>query len=281
MIIWLASYPKSGNTWIRSLLCSYFFSKNKFGLLDLKRIPRFSLSDFIENKNLLKTNLNVAEQWINAQIYINKKVKKTVFFKTHNAALSVNKNLFTDSNNSAGCIYVVRDPRNIITSYKNFESISYEKALKHMTNSDAFLFDKKKFENKFGFRGYEPIMSWSENYKSWAHNKLGIPVHLIKYEDMIKDTLRELKKIIDFIAEIQKDKNLKFDNEKGKRAVNQSSFQSLSELESINGFSEAREGRKFFHLGEQNDYRKILPSNIKKNIEENFLKEMLELEYIG
>ena len=80
MIMWLASYPKSGNTWTRSLLCSYFFSKNKFGLLDLKRIPRFSLSDFIENKNLLKTNLNVAEQWINAQIYINKKVKKNSFF---------------------------------------------------------------------------------------------------------------------------------------------------------------------------------------------------------
>jgi len=280
MIIWLASYPKSGNTWLRSLLCSYYFSKNRFTLSGLKKIPRFSVGDFIENKNLLKNNLNVAEEWINVQSLINKKIQKTIFFKTHNAALSVNKNSFTDSNNTAGCIYIVRDPRNIITSYKNFEKMNYDKALKHMANSQAFLFDKKKFENKFGFKGYEPIMSWSENYKSWVHNKLNIPVCLIKYEDMIKNTLEELKKIIKFIAKIQKVKNFKFDDEKGKKAVDQSSFQSLSALESLEGFSEAREGRKFFHLGEQNDYRKILPSDIKKSIEKNFLKEMLELEYI-
>ena len=280
MIIWLASYPKSGNTWRRSLLCSYYFSKNRFTLSGLKKIPRFSVGDFIENKNLLKNNLNVAEEWINVQSLINKKIQKTIFFKTHNAALSVNKNSFTDSNNTAGCIYIVRDPRNIITSYKNFEKMNYDKALKHMANSQAFLFDKKKFENKFGFKGYEPIMSWSENYKSWVHNKLNIPVCLIKYEDMIKNTLEELKKIIKFIAKIQKVKNFKFDDEKGKKAVDQSSFQSLSALESLEGFSEAREGRKFFHLGEQNDYRKILPSDIKKSIEKNFLKEMLELEYI-
>ena len=280
MIIWLASYPKSGNTWLRSLLCSYYFSKNRFTLSGLKKIPRFSVGDFIENKNLLKNNLNVAEEWINVQSLINKKIQKTIFFKTHNAALSVNKNSFTDSNNTAGCIYIVRDPRNIITSYKNFEKMNYDKALKHMANSQAFLFDKKKFENKFGFKGYEPIMSWSENYKSWVHNKLNIPVCLIKYEDMIKNTLEELKKIIKFIAKIQKVKNFKFDDEKGKKAVDQSSFQSLSALESLEGFSEAREGRKFFHLGAQNDYRKILPSDVKKSIEENFLKEMLELEYI-
>ena len=63
--------------------------------------------------------------------------------------------------------------------------------------------------------------------------------------------MKSLKKVINFIAEIQKDKNFKFDDEKGKKAVDQSSFQSLSELESINGFSEARKGRKFFHLGAQ------------------------------
>ena len=85
MIIWLASYPKSGNTWLRSLLCSYYFSKNRFTLSGLKKIPRFSVGDFIENKNLLKNNLNVAEEWINVQSLINKKIQigSEVILKIH------------------------------------------------------------------------------------------------------------------------------------------------------------------------------------------------------
>tara|TARA_B110000503_G_C7059571_1_gene376052 strand:- start:425 stop:895 length:471 start_codon:yes stop_codon:yes gene_type:complete len=149
MIIWLASYPKSGNTWIRSLIGSYYFSKNKFSLLNLKKIPYFSVGDFINNRHLLKNNLNVAEQWLNVQDHINKDHKKTLLFKTHNAAISVNKNLFTNSNYTAGCIYIVRDPRNIITSYKNFEKISYQKVLKHMTNDEAFLFAGKNLKINF------------------------------------------------------------------------------------------------------------------------------------
>ena len=48
MIIWIASYPKSGNTWLRSLISSYYFSKDKFNLSDLKTIPNFSVNDFIK-----------------------------------------------------------------------------------------------------------------------------------------------------------------------------------------------------------------------------------------
>ena len=277
MIIWIASYPKSGNTWLRSLISSYYFSKGMFNLLDLKKIPNFSVSDFINDSLLLQNGVDVAKQWLNVQREINKNYKKTLFFKTHNASVAINKNLFTDSDNTAGCIYVVRDPRNIITSYKNFEKKTYEEILNHMKNKEAFLFSEKKT----GFKSFEFIGSWADNYNSWFHNKLGIPICLIKYEDLVKDTLGELRKIIDFIADVQNIKNYSFNNEKAERGVSDSSFENLSKMERERGFNEARYDQKFFNMGEKNNWQKLLPISIKENIEQSFYGEMKELNYLN
>jgi hypothetical protein len=277
MIIWIASYPKSGNTWLRSLISSYYFSKGMFNLLDLKKIPNFSVSDFINDSLLLQNGVDVAKQWLNVQREINKNYKKTLFFKTHNASVAINKNLFTDSDNTAGCIYVVRDPRNIITSYKNFEKKTYEEILNHMKNKEAFLFSEKKT----GFKSFEFIGSWADNYNSWFHNKLGIPICLIKYEDLVKDTLGELRKIIDFIANVQNIKNYSFNSEKAERGISDSSFDNLSKMEQDGGFNEARGDQKFFNMGEKNNWQKLLPISIKENIEKSFYIEMKELNYLN
>tara|TARA_B100000795_G_C22715030_1_gene405123 strand:- start:2 stop:835 length:834 start_codon:yes stop_codon:yes gene_type:complete len=276
MIIWIASYPKSGNTWVRSLISSYYFSRNEFDFSYLKNIPNFSIDDFISKDVNIKNNLDVAKQWLNVQKIINSNYKKTLFFKTHNACATINKNLFTNSDNTAGCIYIVRDPRNIITSYKNFEKKSYEEILNHMKNDESFLTTEKKTD----FKGFEFIGSWAGNYNSWFHNKLGIPVCLVKYEDLIKDTLGEFKRIIDFIANVQNVKNYVFNNEKAEKGVSNSSFENLSKIEIDMGFSEARGKQKFFNLGEKNKWQKILPLNIKENIEKNFYHEMEELKYL-
>ena len=277
MIIWIASYPKSGNTWLRSLISSYYFSKGMFNLSDLKKIPNFSVSDFINDSLLLQNGVDVAKQWLNVQREINKNYKKTLFFKTHNASIAINKNLFTDSDNTAGCIYVVRDPRNIITSYKNFEKKTYEEILNHMKNKEAFLFSEKKT----GFKSFEFIGSWADNYNSWFHNKLGIPICLIKYEDLVKDTLGELRKIIDFIANVQNIKNYSFNSEKAKKGISVSSFENLSKMEQDRGFNETRYDQKFFNMGEKNNWQKLLPISIKENIEKSFYIEMKELNYLN
>lgn len=277
MIIWIASYPKSGNTWLRSLISSYYFSKDKFNLSDLKTIPNFSVNDFINDNLIIQNGVDVAKQWLNVQREINKNYKKTLFFKTHNACVAINNNLFTDSNNTAGCIYVVRDPRNVITSYKNFEKKTYEEILYHMKNKEAYLFSQKKGE----YKSYEFIGSWADNYNSWFHNKLGVPICLIKYEDLVKDTLGELRKIIDFIANVQNIKNYSFNIEKAERVVVDASFENLSKMERDGDFNEARSNQKFFNMGERNNWQKLLPVSIKKNIEQCFYSEMKELNYLN
>ena len=171
MIIWIASYPKSGNTWIRSLLASYFFSKDGiFNFEHLKHITQFS--PIIPKSTLLKkTNYQdkVSESWIPTQEMINKD-KKTHFYKTHNAVCSINGNSFTNKNNTNGAIYVVRDPRNILTSLSNHYEIDNKEALNFLSNKRKIIFpDKtnnlvKKKEMNFNF-----LSDWSSHYLSWKN----------------------------------------------------------------------------------------------------------------
>ena len=285
MIIWIASYPKSGNTWVRSFLSHYFFSnEKKFSFDTLKHIPNFNVSNFIQNKELIKNNLDMTKQWLPVQQYIKHKFKRNLFFKTHNANININGHDFTNSSVSSGCIYVVRDPRNVITSYKNFEDRSYDNMLKFLIDEKSFLFSDSTTQKKFGIKGIEVLCSWSSHYNSWIHNKQGIPICLIKYESLSIDPLREFKKIFNFIKKINNEKKTEFDEKRANHIIKEISFENMRKQELESGFSENNERRsninKFFNQGKENKWEKLLPKNIKKSLEVNFKKEMIELNYL-
>ena len=105
MIIWLASYPKSGNTWLRSLLSGYFFSKNgSFNFDLLRNIDQFPSSPYFEKyKDLFLKPESTSKYWLEEQIRINSD-KKLRFFKTHNALCKINNNRFTDEQNTLGAV---------------------------------------------------------------------------------------------------------------------------------------------------------------------------------
>ena len=130
MIFWIASYPKSGNTWLRTLISSYYYSKDGTFQHDLiKNIGQFPEKDYFKDFSLDSKNVvGTTKYWIKAQEKINND-NKLKFFKTHNAFGALNNNHFTDSKNSIGAIYVVRDPRNIITSLKNHYELNDDQAL--------------------------------------------------------------------------------------------------------------------------------------------------------
>ncbi len=280
MIIWLASYPKSGNTWLRSLLASYYYSKSgefDFKLLDrIKQFPK--VEDFINDVDDYSTLESTSKNWISKQIEINKD-RKIKFFKTHNAICNINGNAFTDAKNSLGGIYIVRDPRNIITSITNHYQIDINKALEFMNNERRYLYQKVGTR----YLAFSPLFSWSQHIESWKKCKL-FPVMVIRYEDLHSATFQTLQKVINFINDISKS-NVSFDKEKAKKSIISCDFDKLKNLEKKEGFNEAmikkdKSGTiSFFNLGKDNDYRKLLNSKILEKINILYKDKLIELNY--
>ena len=277
MIIWLASYPKSGNTWVKLFLSAYLGNQNASIPFDInKMLIPFSLfptNNLIKKFNFDFSNFkNIAEHWIQMQEYLNLGTKGNIFVKTHNAMCTINGNKFTNKQNSLGAIYLVRDPRDIIISYSSFLKKSYDEVVTYLFNSESFELsniDGKQFD-------FTLIGSWSDNYNSWKNYK-SIEVLIVKYEDLISDTQNTFTKIIKYLNKID---NVKIDDEKIKSCINLTSFKNLRKIEEEKGFIEKGFGEFFFRKGRVGDWKDKLNQNLVKKIEEKFKLEMKELGYI-
>jgi len=284
MIFWIASYPKSGNTWLRILISCYYYTENGIFYENVfKKIGQFPekmhFQNFEYDKNIVA---DTSKYWIKAQEKINND-NKLKFFKTHNAFGALNNNHFTDSKNSIGAIYIIRDPRNIITSLKNHYELNDDQALQWMTNEKNFIYDVQKF-NENGYSDFQFVSSWATNLKSWKLQKK-IPIKIIRYEDLLNKTYVVFKEVVEFINKTTNNKQ-KIDKDKLKNSVNSTLFDKLKASEKKYGFSEAITSKmdsnkkiSFFNLGPKNDWRKILDKELQIKISDVFEKEIIELEY--
>ena len=283
MIIWIASYPKSGNTWVRSLLSTYLYTEDGiFNFNLLKKILKFPskkyLEFFTEDFSDIK---KISEYWIAAQNRINLyNENESIFLKTHSALCTLENNSFTNKANTQAVIYIVRDPRNVITSISNHYSFNIEESYNFMIDNSRMLVADKWGGKNFGIS--EMLGSWSQHYKSWQNIKFA-PILNIKYENLINDTKNSLITIINFL---QRFIEVKVDNKKILKTVESCNFENLSKMEKKQGFDEAAYSEKtskkvdFFHLGEKNNWKNLLSLEMEKKIRTAFDKEMKELKYI-
>ena len=253
MIIWLASYPKSGNTLLRSILATYFFSNDGvFNFKHLYKIGQFPSLIHFERLGLdTSDNDQIYENIIKAQELINGNSKDLKFFKTHSAFAKINNNDFTDLKNTLGAIYVVRDPRNVVTSFAHHYQIDIDEATKCLMNEKFWNYKNEKVPKTF-------LSSWSQNYNSWKN--LNEKALFVKYEDLIKNKKTVLIKVFNFFKSLGV--KIELDMIKLNKIIKSTEFEKMKDMESKESFRESiiykETGKKrpFFNLGPQNDWKK-------------------------
>ena len=277
MIIWLSSYPKSGNTYIRSFLSAYFFTNNgEFDFELLKFIEQFPDKQFFNG--FINTKKKASKKWLPIQREMIKS-KKVRFLKTHSAYGSLDNNPFTSSEVTIGGIYIVRDPRNVFLSLMNHFSLNEDGALEMMCDENRGI---KSEDNNYAT--YSFLSTWSNHFKSWSNIK-SFKTILIKYEDLENNSEKILINLVKFTNDLLNN-NQGIDHQKFNRALETTNFEKLKKRENEKGFLEGVFSKKknekipFFNMGFKSDWKKILNKSTVKKIEEKFRKEMMDIGYL-
>jgi len=289
-IFWISSYPRSGNTWLRLILCGLFFTKD--GNIDdlniLKKINKLdSLNNFKFIKEISINDYNLifedseynegalaaySKYWIEAQKKIKINEGTFAFFKTHNARIKLKENYYTNELTTLGFIYISRDPRDIVLSYSKHTNKDIDSTIDLLIN-DKIMGGKKTYNNML-----EIILNWKDHYRSWKQFTV-VPSLFLKYENLVNDIEMEINKIIDFFYE-NFHIEIRNKNEKIKNVIKSTNFYNLQSMENKNGFYEKSEFSKFFRRGKTKQWKNGLNQDQKKLIEQSFKKQMIELKYM-
>jgi hypothetical protein len=284
MIIWLASYPKSGNTWMRALVSNIIFPKTNKNINTFEKIykinsyPQLKHYEGIINKYDDKQSRieKTYQNWDITQTKINLSNSLRIF-KTHNFATQLIKDnkkyQFTNLENSIGVIHIVRDPRNVITSLTHHFTKTYEEAFEMMADKNSIIAANDKSHVP------EFLSSWDIHYKSWS----SFPKNylLIRYEDLLSDSKTHINRIVKYLSKFYIIKDVDIEN-----IAEQTNFNSLKKLEKNQDFKESvadkktNNKKKFFNLGPKNDWRILLSYEMRKKIEDKFGSTMKTLGYL-
>ena len=280
MIIWLASYPKSGNTWVRSIVAALMYTEDGvFNFNLLKKIKQFPDKVYFKNfTNDFGNFHEVKKHWIVAQDLMNLD-NKIKFLKTHHINCKIDNYNFTNKKNTLATIYIVRDPRNLVNSISNHYSKTLEES-KEFLFTPKLIGGYKKNSDLIKDSSTDFIGTWNEHYKFWRNNNKDFL--LIKYEDLIKDARFELERIISFINNYTE---VKSNEEKNKNIIKTTNFKYLKNLEekgyfNENAYKKIDKKKKFFNLGPENNWKNLSKKEIINEIEKKFSAEMKELEYL-
>ena len=281
MIIWLASYPKSGNTLLRSMLSAYFYSKDGiFHFELLKNIKQFPDQKLFKNLGIDTDNeLNVVKNYVKVQEEINKRDGKSVrFLKTHSSLNDINGHKFTNLENTLGAIHIVRDPRDIMRSYANQASISEEEA-KNRILEIITIGGKKDKKNKTVIH----TGSWLTNYISWKQFKKTNKYLLMRFEDLTSEPEKNFLTILEFVHKLSNLK-LTIDKNKLKNVLRTTSFEYLKNLEEKSGFDESYSTAEeayvqFFKYGNK---KNVISSEdeLNNDLKNKLSQQMRELGYL-
>ena len=265
-LVWLASYPKSGSTWLRAFLHNYLARSDR--PYDINRLMDLTAGES-GAAAYRRYDPRPASQYRTAEVQrmrplvhrdLTRLHPDVVLVKTHNASLMVDGIPLVTPDVTTGAIYMVRDPRDIAVSYSRHLGLSVDQVIDFMAQPAATLpgNDRKVFEW---------LGTWSMHVHYWTRSR-SKRLHVLRYEDAVRDPAATFGAVVAFLGSAVEPDRLE-------RAVRFSAFPVLQAQEAASGFVERPEAAgTFFREGEAGAWRRCLTPAQARRIEEQHAQEM-------
>jgi hypothetical protein len=253
-INWIASYPKSGNTWVRAIVDRIAHPERPMDINALgNTAPTFSaLTQRFVERNAIKLSGSapgdVRRWWREVQREICATAEHEIFLKTHNVAAKFDSGHFPDPDSTASAIYILRDPRDVALSYAWHYKMTLGLAIVALCTSSAFNIK----EQHLGLT--ELLMSWGEHVFGWTSLK-SCPLLVLRYEDLLADPAAGVRRIATFL-------NKPLSSEQVDAIVAATSFQELQGQEKAHGFNESVRREGFFRAGTAAQWRELKDQSV-------------------
>ena len=271
-ILWLASYPRSGNTWVRALLHNLL--RRPATAYDINRLQDFTLIDsqarwyrvFDPRPCEELTKEEVAALRPRVHEAMTRAFPDTVLVKTHNALVEDRGTPMISLEHTAGAIYIVRNPLDVAVSYSHHFGVPLADAVAAMNRPG-----NQSVANQPQFV-YELHGSWSENVRSWTATP-SPGLHVVRYEDLLHEPERVVAGIVAFLS-------LPVAPDQIRRAVEFSSFAVLQQQEARHGFRErSLKSAEFFRAGEAGQGQRLLPADLIESLVARHQEQMARFGY--
>lgn len=270
-IVWLASYPKSGNTWMRVFLANYLANTGK--PLSINQVHRFGIGDSIAKTYHMVAGREIDLNNIDLTLQLREKVLRGIvannadvnFVKTHNIRSTAMGVELIPSKYSRSAIYIMRNPLDMLLSYSRHYAMTVEETVEAICNPHNA--NAADHTTVFQFLG-----TWSDHVKTWTETS-SFPVLALRYEDMLEKPTETFGKALEFIGLVPELDRLE-------KAIRFSSFDELSKQESTSGFAEKSPfADKFFASGQSGQWKTKLKDAQIQKVRRNHRKIMKKYGY--
>ncbi len=241
-ITWLASYPKSGNTWMRVFITNLVRNEERAADINALNTPNFGDRMWWDNAIGWSSSDLTEETLFSMRLDVQNHIARheSVIFKTHDSYLRPHTNFPLFSASATKCaIYILRNPLDVVLSYANHIGQNFPMIIRKMGDMDSTMANNG--------RGIRPqvtqfLGSWSWHVKTWVDAK-DIKLHIVRYEDMHSAPHETFKKVCQVMG-------LPDDDARVAKAIEHSKFETLKAQEQEKGFRERpRKCDQFFNEG--------------------------------
>ena len=251
-VVWLASHPKSGNTWLRALLTNYLgeggVPASINALIDGWQACRRDLFDrhlATPSSDLLPDEILCLRPAFHASLAAD--LPRPTFIKVHEACLTTAAGPLFPAAATAGVVYLGRHPGDVAAARAHHEQWPLDRAIGQMNRPDAALAGSSR---RIHALLPQPIGTWSGHATSWLES--GRPVHVVRYEDMLADPGESFASVLRFAG-------FEPDPARLAEAVENSRFERLRAEEERVGFRERQPtAPSFFRSGISSGWRDAL-----------------------